>query len=291
MKSIFSSDEFPTLLTIWGFLGLAAAAAVHPQGPMPPPEVRFATSLGWGCVVGMGSRFGFFLRSARTGKFDFFDTAPTYRIWKFFPMSLCFGAASACLSYLVPFALQVSTGFVGSYFLELPLVSLVVVTGVFFVFNRDKEKKMMARHTSFLKWIWIDTALPVGCISALLGCGISTLRFWGLSEIGPRELTKHLAFTFMVYGVCLGTVGYLKAYSERKSKLVYASGSATAFASPVVVGATLAVAVIWLVPHIDQPILKEHLLLTKGCLGFGVGSCLCALGALRGVQRDLDGEN
>ncbi len=271
------------LVIIWCLLSLAAIGALAPQGERPPIAIQVAAILIWGSVVGMGARFGFFLRGARNGQLDRFHSAPDYRLWKLFPVSVVVGALCAAFTLPPLWLLRSALGYTSNLYGALPFVGLTTVTIVFLMLQPNKHPNKGARKAHFFRWICLDTGLPVGCISAMLGYGIGRLRFWEMTLISPEMAGKHLAFTCIIYGTCLGSVGFMKAYSEIKSGLVQVEVPRLKTPGPLVLGIVLAVSVIWLVPRLDTPLQIDTLLGIKVLLGLFLGACLCSLGALRGA--------
>jgi hypothetical protein len=283
MNQNSTASSFRRILLIWIVLGLAALFAVRPQEANPPYSVQILATIIWGSVVGLGTRFAFFLRHARTSRGPLPPSGSTYRLWKLLPAAVCVGGIASCFSLPIQW---LATHFSLSYASHLPLVSILVTSAIYFFLPAHKFKNLTPRHTSFGAWIVLDTALPVGLVSSVLGVGIAQVRFWGIQIVDGAAAAQHLALTCIVYGLCLGTVGFMKAFSEQQGGLIQFKSTEISSPSPFVTGLVMAVAVVWILPHAIDSITLMQLSVIKATMGLTIGGLLCAFGAVRGAKAN-----
>lgn len=276
-----NSTGFTTILTIWCVLGILCIIAVQPQGETPPPEIMCAFFALWGAVVGMGTRFAFFLRALRMQAVHPDHNATSYRLWKLLPAAIALGSISSFVMAPLPWIMENNQ----IRLFALPIISLAVTGVIYRWLPVSGVRCLKSRPAQGWSWVFFDTALPVASISAFIGIAILYVRFWGADSVDAQSAARHFAFSSIIYGSCLGTVGFMKTMSERQSGFIQGAPVSFRAPSPFISGLVAAVAIVWLYPKSMTSLSVIDLCLLKGAMGFFFGGLCCLFGAIRGQQH------
>lgn len=271
------------LLVVWLLLAMVGALALDPRsGPASAHAAQILAAAAWGVVVTLGGRTGLFLRAARDGQVPVTETGRVWRMWHLtvtaLPAALVSGAIVAALVFAVRF---IAPNWV--FLLGIPAGTALVLHGTARVFAADVTTPRKPRRTTLWRWILLDTALPAALVTAPVSAGFAYLRLYA-ERVPPVALSRHLALTLTLYGVCLGMVGFFKTYTEKQAGLVVVAPPLPSAPGPFALAAIAAVAVLILGPRALPSVTGDVVVALKAAFGFFGGGLCAALGGLKGAN-------
>lgn len=271
----------------WAVVALAGALAlVREDAREPEPALVVLVVALWGGLAGAGLRTGVFLVAARAGFVQLRRDAPPHLLWRLVPAPavttalLGAGLGLALTGAQLSPAATWSAGLVG--------VTLAAVLVARVVGRRDVGAPRSARRTTWVRWCVLGTALPAALLTAVVGALIAQVRFAGLGEVDPGELSRHLAVTLWSYGLFVGLAGALKTGRERRAGLVEVETPDFNAPPPLHVGGALGVAALWIGPMVLPAMPVDAVVVLKAAVGIGAGGLIGLLGALRGARTAMD---
>jgi hypothetical protein len=222
-----------------------------------------------GAVSAFSTRSGLFLLSARLG---FINLAPTgQRRHRLLSRALPSALAGAMIGVACA---QPASLFAASPMAQTAVLFLVGCCGVAIgtlLHRLDANRPTAPRPSTRLSYVALDTALPSAVVACAMGLLIAGLRWTDNEMVSPGSLARHLGGSTVLYALLLGTGAFLKTFSETRAGLVTVDPSPHALPGPILTGASLAVAILLLVPWLLPPLALHEVLVLKGVAGFVLG--------------------
>jgi|GEM_PF-1886224 len=145
-------------------------------------------------------------------------------------------------------------------------------------------------RSTTLPALLLSTGLPTGIIASVLSVFVAYVRVYGRAEVGPSFVSKHLALTFVLYGVLLGLSAFVKVYAELTSGAVVVDREAPErLPGPGAVAGVLAIFLLVIGPRVLPALAVTTFLSAKAVVGFVLGGGLSALGGWRGASAAVHG--
>jgi hypothetical protein len=231
----------------------------------------------WGAICGSGARTAVFQLAARKGLTRIDDNARRYSSLGGQLFAAIAGAVVVVPAMFIPndrFAIAAAG---------------VIATAIGVVLGKQEIKNPRSPIRVDRKLWILSAALPAALIASAAAVCAGTLRLHTLDVVPPGEIARHLGGTSFLYAIFLGLGGFLKTFSEQKAGLVVVEKTEHAGPGPIVTGAIVGVAFLFLGTLLFPPMRFEHVLILKALLGFVLGGSLSALGALQGAKAASKG--